>query len=221
LGGGDIIAPTTVFNADEIVDNLKNYNISDDQFDNFFGRYCINVRDDFLRSQSKIIYKLGLRGHCAEGGVFQGYFARQINVLFPDRKLYLFDTFEGFDVRSLTSDNDISDSYDVSCFNDNDFSLAAFPYPENIVVRKGFFPSTARDISDDFVFVNLDFDLYHPTSDGLEFFYPKMIKGGVILIHDFFNEDFSGVDVAVNEFCEKHCVNYIAIGDNISVAIVK
>ena len=32
----------------------------------------------------------------AELGVYRGEFAKEINKVFPDRTLYLFDTFEGF-----------------------------------------------------------------------------------------------------------------------------
>lgn len=35
-------------------------------------------------------------GECAEVGVFRGYFSRLINEKFPKKKMYLFDTFEGF-----------------------------------------------------------------------------------------------------------------------------
>jgi len=37
-----------------------------------------------------------LEGSVAEVGVFRGDFAKRLNLLFPDKKLYLFDTFEGF-----------------------------------------------------------------------------------------------------------------------------
>ena len=43
----------------------------------------------------------GDKGECAEAGVFEGDFAKWINQYFPDRKLYLFDTFEGFDMRDI------------------------------------------------------------------------------------------------------------------------
>lgn len=45
----------------------------------------------------KEIKKRKLQGAVAEVGVFQGEFAQYINVAFPDSKLYLFDTFDGFD----------------------------------------------------------------------------------------------------------------------------
>ena len=43
--------------------------------------------------------KKDLPGNVAELGVYKGKFARYINRYFPGRKLYLFDTFAGFDKR--------------------------------------------------------------------------------------------------------------------------
>ena len=65
-------------------------------------------------------------------------------------------------------------------------------------------------------------DLYKPTFDGLEYFYDRMTSGGVILVHDYFTKDLSGVKKAVEEFCDLHeeaCK--IPIGDGQSIAIVK
>ncbi len=34
-------------------------------------------------------------------------------------------------------------------------------------------------------FVHIDIDLYRPTRDSLEFFYPRMNDGGIIIVDDF------------------------------------
>ncbi|MBC8551236.1 MAG: hypothetical protein H8D23_16440 [Candidatus Brocadiales bacterium] len=49
-----------------------------------------------------------ITGDCAELGVYRGYFAQKIHEFLPNRKLYLFDTFEGFDQRDLDVENIIS-----------------------------------------------------------------------------------------------------------------
>ena len=45
---------------------------------------------------SEILEEDGVQGELAEFGVFRGQFSALINQRFPNRKLYLFDTFEGF-----------------------------------------------------------------------------------------------------------------------------
>jgi len=71
-------------------------------------------------------------------------------------------------------------------------------------VRKGRFPETAAGLAhSDFAFVSLDADLYEPTMAGMEFFYPRLNEGGVILIHDYHNTRFKGVRQAVKEYEQK------------------
>ena len=94
-------------------------------------------------------------------------------------------------------------------------------YPENCCICKGFFPESAKGVEDTFLFVNLDADLYAPTLAGLEFFYPRMVKGGIILVHDYFSKAFFGAKDAVREFCKKENIPYLPIGDTLSIAIRK
>ena len=96
-------------------------------------------------------------------------------------------------------------------------------HPEQCIIKKGYFPETAIGVEDKFVFVMLDMDLYQPMLAGLEFFYDKMVPGGVMLLHDYFHEELPGVKCAVEEYerrvGEKLCK--IPIGDGCSIAVVK
>ena len=176
------------------------------------------------------VYKKGLEGSCAERGVFEGDFSAVINRFFPDRRLYLFDTFTGFDKRDLKKESEFTSTrtsgFNIEQFNEEKL-LSKMEHPENIEIRKGFFPETANGINDEFIFVNLDFDLYAPTLEGLSFFYPRMKEDGIILVHDYFAMDmvkgyaFDKVRSAVDEFCSAHCIPVCPIGDRLSVAIVK
>ena len=49
-----------------------------------------------------------------------------------------------------------------------------------------------------FSFVHLDADLFEPTKNGLEFFYPRVSSEGIILIHDY--NAWPGCRKAVDEF---------------------
>jgi hypothetical protein len=165
--------------------------------------------------------------------VFEGRFSKVISQYFPDRKLYLFDTFEGFDSRDVECD--IKNNY-TSNIREGLYAVSktvdeiidSLPNPQNAIVRKGYFPETAFGIDDKFVFVNLDFDLYQPTIEGLRYFYPRLVKGGVILVHDYFNapgiieEDrYLGIRSAALEFSKEIGVSYMPIGDEMSVAFIK
>lgn len=178
-----------------------------------------------LELMSREIYRYNIQGAAAELGVYRGGFASRINHCFPDRKLYLFDTFEGFDKR----DTDIDKAENFWIAEPDDFSqtseelvLSQMEHKENCIIRKGWFPETAEGIDDKFCFVSIDADLYKPTIEGLNFFYPRLVHGGIIMLHDFNNAQYSGVRKAVIEFCGRNNIGYLCISDNYgSAAIVK
>lgn len=187
----------------------------------------IEARINFLRDYA-FIYKDKIKSlPVAEGGVFQGDFAKIINETFSSSTLYLFDTFEGFDERDIIIEKKNNFSEDGAKHLGNtseDLVLSKLPYRDKAVIRKGFFPETAWGIEDKiFFFVNLDFDLYAPTLEGLRFFYPKLADCGMLLIHDYFNENLQGVKQAVKDFEVEIGYELIKypIGDHCSIAITK
>ncbi|GHU50057.1 hypothetical protein AGMMS49975_00330 [Clostridia bacterium] len=92
----------------------------------------------------------------------------------------------------------------------------------NVVLKKGYIPDTFADIEEkEFVFVNLDMDLYAPTLAALRFFKDKMTKRAVIIVHDYFNKLLTGVKKAVKEFAEEADISLIPIGDSYSIAVIQ
>jgi O-methyltransferase len=64
------------------------------------------------------------------------------------------------------------------------------------------FPQSAPDIDGvRFNLVDLDGDLYAGTLAGLEFFYPRMVPGGIIIAHDY--STLPGVARAFVEFLQE------------------
>jgi O-methyltransferase len=111
--------------------------------------------------------------------------------------LHLFDTFEGLpDVSAEDSTWFARGQYHgpLELVRRN---LAEFP---NVRFYKGLFPSATGDQVDKLVFsfVHLDVDIYSSTKECLEFFYPRMAKGGVLVSHDYVSAD--GVRKAFDEF---------------------
>lgn len=63
--------------------------------------------NDYVRFKTDLVtaeLDNSLEGDVAELGVFKGDFAKHINRKFPDRKLYPFDTFEGFDEKEAENE---------------------------------------------------------------------------------------------------------------------
>ncbi len=190
-------------------------------------KYWIKCFADFTR-------ELGLIGNVAECGVYRGETAMFLNKYWPDRMLYLCDTFEGFAEKDI-----VNESNKYSAFRNGPHKCNPFKnetpeqlienvktrmlYPDKIKIYQGYFPECARDIADKFCFVNLDMDLYQPQLEGLRFFWNKMEMGGVILLHDYFHPDLPGVKSAVADFeNELGCsLPKLPIGDQCSIAVVK
>jgi O-methyltransferase len=177
--------------------------------------YFDYVRLSTLELISYEINKKKLSGNVAELGVYKGRFARYINQYFPDRILYLFDTFKGFDNRDVISETKKEFSSGKQDFSDTSVEavLKLMPFPQKCNPVIGFFPESAKRIDDRFVFVSLDADLYEPIYNGLQFFYPRLVSGGYIFIHDFNNDAYKGARKAVEQFCEEHKINYLPIPD--------
>lgn len=101
--------------------------------------------------------------------------------------------------------------------------LNRMKYPEKCIIKKGYFPETTGGINEKFCYVNLDMDLYKPTLEGLRFFWPLMVNGGIITIHDYFSRGYEGVNAAVREFLNEVSddITPFPIGDQVSIAIQK
>lgn len=141
-------------------------------------------------------------GNFAELGVYKGESARVLHHMDPLRKIHLFDTFEGFPEQDLVGEEGVAATYTKENFADTGIEKVArfLDAGDRVVFHKGHFPETASALSDEkFAMVNIDADLYLPTLSALEFFYPRMSPGGVMLIHDY-NTKWMGVIRAVDEF---------------------
>lgn len=139
----------------------------------------------------------GVEGALAEVGVYRGDLSRLIRRLAPSRRLYLFDTFQGFHPNDLKEERD-------DRFRDTSLEIVKEKLGnlDNIVFRIGFFPDTATGLEGErFAFAMLDVDKYEPTLAGLRFFYPRLVRGAYLFIHDYNSPESNwGVSRAVNEF---------------------
>ena len=140
-------------------------------------------------------------GVFAELGVYKGASAEIIHQMDPARPFHLFDTFSGFTAGDLVMETGEAATYTIDNFADTGVEtvLKKIAGNNNIHIHSGYFPDAARDFSETVALVNIDADLYKPTKAGIEFFYPLLAPGGVILIHDY-NFKWPGIIKAVDDF---------------------
>ena len=144
-------------------------------------QYHDDVRYSALALAIQRLETDAIAGAFAEVGVYRGVTSSFIHQQTPERRFYLFDTFEGFPEQSLES------GVDVRFRDTSEEGVAALlGDTRNVVFRKGFFPATAEGLkTEQFALVMLDVDLFQPALDVLDFFYPRMVRGGFFFMHDY------------------------------------
>lgn len=147
------------------------------------NEYCRYATLELLIEEIK---ENNINGELAELGVYRGDFSKYMNEEFPCKKLYLFDTFCGFDNKDIDVDltNDFSkkqwfEEVDNFMNTSEKLVLKKMKYPDNCVLRKGYFPDTIPEEEISYCLVSIDCDLYMPALEGLRYFYPRINEGGV------------------------------------------
>lgn len=108
-----------------------------------------DVRLSALRLHAREIEARKIPGDVAELGVYQGAFAAEINRLFPERRLWLFDTFEGFHARDLAIEAERTGvKAQRRSFADTTIDLvrSRLPHPEMARFVQGYFPESLKGL---------------------------------------------------------------------------
>ncbi len=172
-------------------------------------------RDDYVRIRTfefvvKEIRKRKLKGEVAELGVFRGEFAQYINLAFPEKKIYLFDSFEGFNsneaIHELKQDNCTQTFIEAYKHTNLSCVIQKMKYIDNIIIKQGYFPSSLDGLEEMFVFVSVDVDFEDSIYEGLRYFYPRLVSGGYIFVHDY-NSELHGVENAIERYEKELGIN--------------
>jgi O-methyltransferase len=184
------LTPLQLWNADETFSSLakqiEGYTIMD-------------------RTRCFILYQfakqaMGMDGDVAEIGVYKGGTAKLISkVISGTRKtVHLFDTFSG--MPPTDSGKDLIKEMDFS--NTSLDSVKIYLKDcNNVVLYPGLFPDTSSPIINlKFCFIHVDVDIYKSVLDCCKFFYPRMVRGGIMVFDDYGHPDCPGVKSAVDDF---------------------
>jgi O-methyltransferase len=159
-------------------------------------------------------------GDVAECGCARGLSFMELCLVFskdhPDwagEGFHVFDSFEGLsepgeeDLGLDESDADAAQI--VRNMMPGNFAVTFDVVRENIHRRfprvelhPGWIPSAFSEVAGrSFSFVHVDVDLYQPTLDSLEYFFPRLADGGAIITDDY---NWPGASKAFEEFCARH-----------------
>lgn len=138
-------------------------------------------------------------GDTAECGVYRGTSSWFICKHFESsgRTHHGFDSFEG-----LSDPTPLDGSFwHVGDLSSREVDAHERLRPFGAHLYRGWIPERFHEVADrTFAFVHIDVDLYEPTRDSLEFFYPRMNTGGLILLDDHGHTTCPGSTRAAEEY---------------------
>lgn len=145
-----------------------------------------------------------LDGQIIEIGTWKGgsgaIIASQLKKYNPKSTLYLCDTFNGV-VKSGKKDTVYKDGAHISS-KDTVYRLLQSLRLSNAKILEGIFPEeTSHKISrnDSFKLCHIDVDVYQSAKDIMDWVWPKMIVGGVVIFDDYGDTNCDGIITFVNE----------------------
>ena len=156
---------------------------------------------------------LPLPGNVAECGVWQGSTLLPTGLFLrrraPAKRLVGFDSFQGLNEtvsRDVVLGGDDDERKRVGGFSNTSYEavnqkVREFGLAETATLVPGYFQDTLAAYADwRFCFVHLDCVIYESYKACLEFFYPRLVAGGVILLDEYNDPPWPGCTLAVDEF---------------------
>ena len=139
---------------------------------------------------------VSLPGATAEMGVYKGGISKLIADNSNGKRHYAFDTFEGI-INVGDNDNDILDRFNKVNYK----AVCELLSADNIRIIKGYFPDTITGTLKvvQYCFVHFDGDTYQSMIDSIDYFIPRLVPGGVMIIDDYNRNCCKGVKIALDE----------------------
>jgi O-methyltransferase len=162
-----------------------------------YERLIAAERPFLLRELLKLVAPL--EGDTAEAGVYRGassWFICQARSTSGSIH-HGFDSFEGLS-EPEAADGAYWRTRDLAVTIDDAAQVLA---PFNAKLYRGWIPEVFEQAEiDKLVFAHIDVDLYEPTMASLEYFYPRLVTGGIILCDDYGFDTCPGAKLAFDEF---------------------
>lgn len=154
------------------------------------ARKCLEVEGDFV-----------------EMGCYKGDTSLMLADVLKDvdKKLWIYDSFEGLPEKCEKDESALGENFKggelfvTKREVKQRFLRAGLPVP---VIKKAWFSDlTSEDLPEKIAFAFLDGDFYESIRDSLKLVTPRMVKGGILVVHDYNNPALPGVAKAVDEWC--------------------
>lgn len=200
----------------------KNDQVSEAETEKILGlaRRCLDVPGDFVelgcyKGDTSLLLAEIIRDynreHVVENPVEKDVKKMGKNGGEP-KKLWVYDSFEGLpektqeDESVLGFDFKSGELFVTKREVKERFLRAGLTVP---VIKKGWFSELSLDdLPEKIAFAFLDGDYYNSILDSLNLVANRMVKGGVIVVHDYNNSALPGVKKAVDEWLQNKSIDY-------------
>jgi O-methyltransferase len=185
LKGRDVFIPfSPTYNEDGLINNKNVGFLLDARFRDAVDRAIADELyvDPNIRWRCHVAcwaatHALKLGGDFVECGVNKGFMSRilmdYVGFAAQPRKFYLLDTFGGFEDHGRRYE----DCYETA--------RKAFRGYHNAVLVKGEIPSTLGCVQSAIAYLAIDMNSPEPERAAIEYFWPKMVSGGIVLLDDY------------------------------------
>jgi O-methyltransferase len=138
-------------------------------------------------------------GIIAEFGVYQGGSLELIAKLNPGRAVYGIDSFQGLPPATENDFHVEGEFSEVNHLAITGYFKMLYPH---VRILKGFSPSVFEFFDEHckFSFVHVDIDMYRSCADAMEFFFPRLYQGGMMLFDDYGFTSTPGVKKFLDEW---------------------
>lgn len=175
----------------------------------------------FYNTVQLFLQTLDLPGSMAECGCWKGLssyllcsYLRAANEDFKGQNYHIFDSFQGLNhpthaddlpaatITSLQSKFGTVRGAFQADLNHVKQTLVDFP---RITFHKGWIPDILFKMPDRaYRFVHIDVDLYAPTLGAVDYFYPRLVPGGLIVCDDYGSLAWPGAKRAIDQYCHQN-----------------
>jgi len=199
-----------------IKNNDENFNLYKDGLEKSENSWSDNfpkqMRFYSLIQITKYILKSNNNYDFAECGCWRGHSSYLISTLIKESKkkisFHIFDSFEGLSEFSIEDKELFYKNEEYKEKTSSQFSSSK-NFVKNKVLKdfnfvkiyKGWIPERFKEVEKiKFSLVHIDVDLYKPTLSSLEFFFPKIVKGGALICDDYNASAFPGAKGAWDKY---------------------
>ncbi len=161
-----------------------------------------------------------LPGDFVECGVHKGFLASAIMDYLHwntrNKKFYLYDTFNGIDEKLLTKDEIKKGKAEQwrDTYKDDVYDIVKKNFKEynGVVLVRGSIPSSLNNVDIKQVsYLSIDMNNATPEIAAAEYFWPKLVKGAIILLDDYAYLGFDSQKIAFDKFAKRHHIKILSL----------